>query len=166
MADYLKEEGDLVIATSRSRVLVRIKPDGTLVYGPEYTPDEAASVLWQTIARKRAEFEKKVEGETAQEAAQEDARLNTILYRHMEKLLLAAGEADLANQVARDKVTQLAAASTPEQKAQRTQANLDATRTEQALNSAAIRLVELGRQLFLRGAPDPVSDDPNPSAVN
>jgi hypothetical protein len=156
MADFWTEN-DLVVATSASRILVRIKADGTLVYGPEYTPDEAASVFWQTLARKRTEAERR---------AMEETQVNEILYRHMETLLLAAGEADLANQIAQEKVTQLAAASTAEQKAQRTQANLDATVANEALHQAAYRLIELGRKLALRGAEDPISDDPNPTNLN
>jgi hypothetical protein len=150
-------ENDLVIATSMSRVLVRIKADGTLIYGPEYTPDEAASVFWRTLARKRAEAEKSAEGES---------QINAVLFRYMEKLLIEAGEADMANQIAQERVAKLAAATSAAQKAERVQANLEAARTNEALNMAALRLVELGRRLALRGAPDPVSDDPNPTRVN
>lgn len=156
MADFWNEN-DLVVATSMSRILVRIQADGTLIYGPEYTPDEAASVFWQTLARKRAAAEQQAVG---------DSQVNAILFRHMEKLLLEAGEADLANQVAQDRVAKLATAKTAAERADRVQANLDAARTNDVLNMAATRLVELGRKLALRGAPDPVSDNPNPSAVN
>ncbi len=51
--------GELVIATS-SRELVRIQPDGRIIYGPEYTPDETAVTLWEAIARRRADFEARV----------------------------------------------------------------------------------------------------------
>jgi hypothetical protein len=149
----LETENDLVIATSASRVLLRIKPDGTLSYGPGYTPDEAAAVFWQALARRRAEADK-------------EAQLRDAFWRHTEKLLVEAGEADLANQVAHERVTRLATASTAADRADRVQANLEAARTNEALNMAATRLVELGRRLALRGSSDPVSDDPNPTAIN
>jgi hypothetical protein len=49
--------GDLVIGTSRNRTLVTIHPDGTIGYGEAYSPDEAARVLWESIARRRPDFE-------------------------------------------------------------------------------------------------------------
>lgn len=48
--------GELVIATSTKRVLVRIQPDGTIIYGEGYTPDEAAVELWMAIARQGTNF--------------------------------------------------------------------------------------------------------------
>jgi hypothetical protein len=53
--------GELVIATSAKRVLVRIQPDGRIIYGDEYTPDETAVELWTTIARRRADFEARMQ---------------------------------------------------------------------------------------------------------
>jgi hypothetical protein len=52
--------GDLVIATSKDRMLVRIHPDGTLTFGPEYTPDEAAVEFWTAMARRRLETEQRL----------------------------------------------------------------------------------------------------------
>jgi len=52
--------GDLVIGTSKDRILVRIHPDGTLTYGPEYTPDEAAVEFWTQMAVRRLESEERV----------------------------------------------------------------------------------------------------------
>jgi hypothetical protein len=49
--------GELVIAASRDRVLVRIQPDGSIIYGENYTPDEAAVTLWTAIAARRPYFE-------------------------------------------------------------------------------------------------------------
>ena len=49
--------GELVIATSPQRVLVRILRDGTVLYGPEYTPDEAAVTLWTAIGARRPYFD-------------------------------------------------------------------------------------------------------------
>lgn len=31
--------------------LVEIQPDGTITYGPNYSPDEAAKMLWEAIAQ-------------------------------------------------------------------------------------------------------------------
>lgn len=53
--------GELVIATSFQRVLVRIQEDGSIVYGPEYTPDEAAVTLWTAIARRRKDFDARMQ---------------------------------------------------------------------------------------------------------
>lgn len=53
--------GELVIATSAKRVLVRIQPDGRIIYGEEYTPDETAVELWTAIARRRADFEARMQ---------------------------------------------------------------------------------------------------------
>ena len=51
------EPGELVIATTKERILVRIRKDGQLLYGPDYTPDEAAQVFWQAMARQRLQSE-------------------------------------------------------------------------------------------------------------
>lgn len=72
------EPGELVIATSADRVLVRIRKDGTIVYGEDYTPDEAAKVLWEAVARQRQEDETR-----------------RILFSHLEHLLQQLGEQDL-----------------------------------------------------------------------
>lgn len=151
MADFDTEK-DLIIATTAARVLVRIQPDGTVIYGPEYTPDEAASVFWETLARKRAEAER-------------EARVKELLFRHMETLLVAAGEADLANQAARDRENEVVV-DPKATKQDKMKAHLEAKAAEEELNQAAIRLVELGRKLALRGAKDPVSDPPPGTALN
>lgn len=142
--DDLPTESDLVIGTSSSRILVTIKPDGRLIYGPDYTPDEAAAVLWQTLARQRAREQDK-----------------EILFLHMQKLLLEAGRADLEKQKTQDLVNELAATGS---KVQRTQANLANSRADGALHQAAYRLIELGRAMALGGAEDPVSP-PSPSTI-
>jgi hypothetical protein len=76
--DLKNKPGELVIGTSADRILVRIQTDGTLEYGPDYTPDEAAQVFWQEMARQRADFEAK-----------------DILTRHLEGLLKKLGAQDL-----------------------------------------------------------------------
>ena len=40
----------LQINGSHNEMLVAIKQDGTIEYGPNYTPDEAARVFWEAIA--------------------------------------------------------------------------------------------------------------------
>src|SRR4051812_37678408 len=70
--------GDLVIATSTARVLVRIHPDGQITYGPEYTPDEAAVTFWTAMAMRRADME---------------VRLTQ--FSMQERLLLGIAEADV-----------------------------------------------------------------------
>ncbi len=51
--------GEMVIGTPRGP-LVRIQPDGSIIYGEGYTPDEAAVTLWEAIGRRRADFEARV----------------------------------------------------------------------------------------------------------
>ncbi len=69
--------GDLVIGTS-TRILVTIKADGRLEYGPDYTPDEAAVCFWEAMGRRRLGAEERI-----------------LALRHMEYLLAKVGEADL-----------------------------------------------------------------------
>lgn len=69
---------DLVIGTSRRRILVVIKPDGQLVFGPDYRPDEASQVFFRALAQRRYE--------------DEDRRL---LNNHMEGVLSRLGAVDM-----------------------------------------------------------------------
>lgn len=84
---------DLVIGTA-GRELVRIKADGSLIYGPEYTPDEAAVEFWTQMAQRRLESEERL----TQLAA-------------MEQLVLAVARADLAYEAAQLKSKKLGATS-------------------------------------------------------
>jgi hypothetical protein len=52
--------GDLVIATDRNRVIVRIHPDGTVAYGEGYEADDAARALWEAIGRRRLDFDRRL----------------------------------------------------------------------------------------------------------
>jgi hypothetical protein len=54
MSEDEPEDGDVVIGT-RARIIAILKPDGRLVYGDGYNPDEAASALWQALARQLVE---------------------------------------------------------------------------------------------------------------
>ena len=69
---------DLVIGTSRERILVTIKPDGRVEFGPEYRPDEAAMVFWEAMGRQRFAYEERI-----------------LIIQHMEAILTRLGAADL-----------------------------------------------------------------------
>lgn len=84
--------GVLVIGTSADRILVRIHPDGRLEYGEGYTPDEAAQVFWEAMARRRGDYE---------------ARL--VFFAAMEQLLLGVGRADIAYETAQRRALALGA---------------------------------------------------------
>lgn len=78
------EPGDMVIGTSIDRILVTIKSNGTLEFGPEYKPDEAAMIFWEAMGQKRLEMEDRL-----------------LLIGHMEAILTRLGEADLRAESAR-----------------------------------------------------------------
>lgn len=48
-ADY--EPPTIVINGMDRQPLVTINPDGTLDYGPDYNPDEAARIFWDSLRR-------------------------------------------------------------------------------------------------------------------
>ena len=68
---------DLVIGTGQG-VLVRIKPNGSLEYGPNYAPDAAARVFWETVARHREGYEEQ-----------------KLISQHVEALVARLGAAEL-----------------------------------------------------------------------
>jgi hypothetical protein len=45
------------ITSSKGKVLVKIRNDGTVEYDPNYTPDEAARIFWEAMGRKFKESE-------------------------------------------------------------------------------------------------------------
>lgn len=73
----LPRTSDLVIGTGRA-ILVRIKPNGALEYGPGYSPDAAARVFWETVARHREGYEEQ-----------------RLISQHVEALVARLGEAEL-----------------------------------------------------------------------
>jgi hypothetical protein len=81
------EPNDLVIGTSRDRLLVVIKPNGRVEFGPEYRPDEAAMVFWEAMGRQRYQFEERI-----------------LLIQHMEAVLTRVGAADLHLEALRQRV--------------------------------------------------------------
>jgi hypothetical protein len=155
--DDSPSEKDLVIGTSASRVLVTIKPDGRLIYGPDYTPDEAAAVFWDALARRRAQVEVLGTAEHPVHEARE-------LFLEWEQALLQAGYADMANQVAAQRMNEMVGT------AQAVQARLEASKADKALHNAAYKLIELGRAHALRKAGIPNEFEtpelpPDPSKV-
>lgn len=72
------EPNDLVIGTSRQRILVVIKPDGRILFGPEYRPDEAAVVFWEAMGQRRLMMEDRM-----------------LLLQHMEAILARVGAQDM-----------------------------------------------------------------------
>lgn len=72
------EPNDLVIGTSHQRILVIIKPDGRLLFGPEYRPDEAAMVFWESMGQRRLMMEDRL-----------------LLFQHMEAILARIGAQDM-----------------------------------------------------------------------
>lgn len=138
--------GTLIIGTSRQRWLVAFYPDGTMEYGPDYTPDEAAVVFLEAIGRRKLEMEDRL-----------------LLVGHMDAVLSQLGAADLQNQVAdtalRERVTDVTLIA-----ARRAQANL-----ERAMHNA----IELGRGMARRPdipmpatperVPDSIRNNPNSS---
>jgi len=117
---------DLVVGTSRG-VLVRIKPDGTLEYGPEYQPDEAAEVFWSALAKKRE--------------AHDEQRL---ISQHVEALVERLGAADMYAEQKRLEAVRLAGSN------REGSVVLEADQAVQVLERIIHQLIELGRGLARR----------------
>lgn len=138
--DEPKPPGDLIIATSPERILVRIQPDGTVIYGPEYTPDEAATVLWTALAKKRVE------------AVEREA-----LIGHIEYMMLKLGNQDLLNE--RYRIQANSDAGTPNDQFQ-------AERSHQQLEVYVHQIIELARGLALRDRKPEEPPAPPPGTLN
>ena len=76
--------GELVIGTSMDNILVTIAKDGTLTYGPGYTPDAAAKMFWEALAKRRDDYEERL-----------------VFITHIEKLMARIGEQDMRAETAR-----------------------------------------------------------------
>jgi hypothetical protein len=134
------QPGDMVIGTSKNRILVVIHADGTLEYGPEYRPNEAAIVFWEEMGRRRLQMED---------------RLLTI--HHMDAVLTRLGDADLRAESARR-----IAANNPTDMEMERQAIEAVNRVEMVAGEA----IELGRALVRRpGIPMPAFPDEIPTSV-
>jgi hypothetical protein len=134
--------GELVIGTSPERILVRIAADGTLTYGPEYTPDEAAQVFWQALARQREGGEEKM-----------------VLLAHVEKLLARIGEQDLRTETARMQASETKSAHD----------EFQAERATGQLEVLVHELIELARGIALRDRDNAKAAPPKgapPSTLN
>lgn len=122
----------MVIGTGRHGALVRINPDGTLEYGEDYTPNDAARVFWEAVARKRAVEEER-----------------PLLNSHMEGLLTALGAADMHNEQAQGRLNE----------AQTTENWQASGRAQRALERAMSQAIELGRGLCRRPEIVPVPEE-------
>ena len=130
--------GDLVIATSMDRILVRIHPDGTLTYGPEYTPDEAAVTFWTAMAQRRLQMEERL-----------------LHFALMERLLTSVGRADLAYERAQTRAR--APESTPHDREMEEM-------SRRSLEGRVHEVIEFARGLALRiNAP---AQPPTPSSTS
>ena len=116
--------GDFAIGTSQDRILVIIKPNGTLEYGPEYRPDEAATVFWEYMGQRRLQMEDRL-----------------LVIGHMEAVLTRLGDLDLRAEAARR-----TALAEPENMELERQAIEAVRRVERAMSQA----IELGRGLIRR----------------
>jgi hypothetical protein len=76
---------ELVVGTA-SNPLVTIAKDGTLTYGLNYTPDEAARAFWEMMAKRRHDYEERL-----------------VFFAHVEQLLAKLGEQDLRTEALRNK---------------------------------------------------------------
>lgn len=93
--------GELVIGTA-SHTLVTIQKDGTLIYSPGYTPDEAARIFWEALARRRPDYEERL-----------------VFLAHIERLLAKLGEQDLRTEALRKSAASQTAAPADHFNAQR-----------------------------------------------
>jgi len=118
------EPNDLVIGTSAKRVLVIIKPDGTLKYGPEYRPNEAAMVFWEAMGQRRLQAEDRI-----------------LVIQHMDAILTRLGSVDLQAESLRRQ-----AANAPEDTELEQRAQAAIRQVEAVVNQA----IELGRGLVRR----------------
>lgn len=123
----LVDTNDMVIGTSSNRILVVIKPTGELVFGPEYTPQEASRIFWEYMGIRRYQLEDRM-----------------LLIQHMEGVLVRLGRADMEA----ERFRLLAVGEEdPQRKAEHEQqAQIAIAR----LNMVAHEAIELGRGLVRR----------------
>lgn len=145
MDDDRPSKNDLVIDTPAGGALVIVKPDGRLVYGPGYTPDAAATALWEALARKRVEAERE-EPNQVRLATPEEAGLLDMerRFHEWEAALIALAKADAANEIAQTQRNQLigiVSDTSPEMR----RANAKVAQTESAGDEAVAAVVQLAR---------------------
>ena len=134
---------DLVIGTG-STLLVSLKPDGTIEYGPDYEPDEAARTFWNAMMRYRLLT---------------DERL--VIVQHMEALLTRLGAADLHAESLRRRATELAGSG------REGALVVEAQQALQVLERIVHQAIELGRGLARRPevTPPPLPQTPPPTVA-
>lgn len=84
------QPGEVAFGRMGREWLVRICPDGTVVFGQEYTPDLAAAEFWKALAARHPNVALR------QETDEEHAR--RVFTEAMETLLVRVGKADLRNE--------------------------------------------------------------------
>lgn len=121
--------GDMAIATSKERVLVVIRPNGQLLFGPDYVPDEAAEIFWSSMALKRIGSERRLR-----------------LLAEMESVLTQLGSADMANETARRNFDTVQSTESTEEdlESARLRCNEAHTRLETAVHNA----IEFARKII------------------
>jgi hypothetical protein len=118
---------DLVVGTSRQRILVIIRADGEVLFGPGYTPDEAARLFWSAMGKARKENE-----------------MQGLLTQHMEGILVRLGNQDMHTE---DLRLRAASETDPDKRSEL----LAASEVSMAnLNLIAHQAIELGRALARR----------------
>lgn len=123
----LADENDMVIGTSAQRVLVIIKPNGELIFGPEYTPQEASMIFWEYMGIRRFQLEDRM-----------------LLIQHMEAVLVRLGRADMECQQLRQQALDAVDNMTKDQLDRQAEAAMG------RLNRVAHEAIELGRGLVRR----------------
>lgn len=123
----LAEANDMVIGTSANRILVIIKPTGELLFGPEYSPQEASMIFWESMGQRRLQMEDRL-----------------LMVQHMEAVLVRLGRADLECERFRREALE---ETEPRLKAEKEQRAEISIRT---LNMVAHQAIELGRGLARR----------------
>lgn len=144
MDDEKPSDNDLVIGVP-GRVLVVIKPDGRLVYGPSYTPDEAAAALWEALARKRVEAERG-ESNRIRLATKDEVALLEMeeRFNEWEPAMVALAKADAAHEIAQTQRNQLLGV-VPDTSAEMRRANTRVAQTQSEGDECVGRMAELAR---------------------
>jgi hypothetical protein len=141
----LPQPGTLSICREDGSIIAAICSDGKIVYGPGYTPDEAAEVFWTNMALKKKGM---------------DARLQELSI--METMLIRLGRADFRYEQA-SIAAQAEGAGEPERTAQE--------RCRMYLESLVHQLIEHSRGVALQyahepeAASPPVAPPPGPAAA-
>jgi len=123
----LADENDMVIGTSANRILVIIKPTGELIFGPEYTPQEASMIFWEYMGRRWHSMLDRI-----------------LLIQHMEAVLVRLGRADMECQQARERAVGAEDNMAKDELDRQVEAAMG------RLNRVAHEAIELGRGLVRR----------------